>query len=146
MSDTVKPYTGPSVTMPATYGPPNAAAMQAGNANTAQANALGGLAGGTLKTRRRRRQSAYKKSRNRKNKSNHKNKSNRKTNNKKKKKSAKRKSSRKRVKMVGGVGEPIPYNSPRVPYNGGSEIGDISKTLAIAHASSSSQAAGDHKV
>ncbi len=143
MSDTVKPYTGPSVTMPATYGPPNAAAMQAGNANTAQANALGGLAGGTLKTRRRRRQSAYKKSRNTKNKRNNKNKSNRKTNNKKKK-SAKRKSSRKRDKMVGG--EPVPYNSPMVPYNGGSEIGDISKTLAIAHASSSSQAAGDHKV
>jgi hypothetical protein len=139
---TDNPYTGPPVTISGLGGQPNATAMQAGNANTAQANALVGLAGGTLKTRRQNRRSAKKTSRvakKRTNKSNRKNKRNR--NNKKT-----AKGSRKRNKMVGGIGEPIPYKIPIVPYNGGSEIGDISKTLALAHASSSSQSVGDHKV
>ena len=110
------------------------AAMQAGNVNTAQANALTGLAGGNLKKRRQSKRAGKMRTR----KTQKRNKSNKKSS---------RRNKRKRNKMVGGVGEPIPYNSPMVPYNnGGEQIGDISRTLAMAHASSSSQAAGDHKV
>jgi len=110
------------------------AALQVGTANTMHANALAGLAGGNLKKRRQSKRAGKKRTR----KTHKRNKSNKKSS---------RRNKRKRNKMVGGVGEPIPYNSPMVPYNnGGSQIDDISKTLAMAHASSSSQAAGDHKV
>lgn len=122
---------GPPVTVYGQGGQPNMTALQAGATNTAQANALAGLAGGNLRKRRQSKRAGKKKSR----KTQKRNKTNKKSS---------RRNKRKRVKMIGGVGEPIPYNSPMVPYNNGdSQIGNISKTLALAHASSSSQSVGD---
>jgi len=139
MSNNTPVHVGPPVIMTATNGPPNMVAMQAGVANTAQANALAGLAGGNLKKRRQSKRAIRtrkQRSLRKKNKIQKRNKTN--------KKSSRR---NKRKKMIGGVGEPIPYNTPMVPYNNGdSQIGDISKTLALAHASSSSQSVGDNKV